>query len=104
MALAPLLAVSWDFQLGWELTNPIAYLNLGGLILAILLLRRLGDRRGESPLVDGAWAASLVFAIGTGLHFLGDLTGFPEEWDHVLIHAVVLVALLVFFLAVRREA
>jgi hypothetical protein len=94
---------SWDFQLGWEATNPIAYLNLGALALSILLLRRLAARRGEGPLVDGAWAASLVFAVGTGLHFLGDLTNFPEEWDHVLIHGAVLVALLVMFLAVRRD-
>jgi hypothetical protein len=103
VALAPVLAVSWNFQVGWEFANPIAYLNLGGLILAILLLRHLGARRGEGPMVDGAWAMSLVFAIGTGLHFLGDLTNFPEEWDHVLIHAVVFVALLLFFLAARRE-
>lgn len=101
--LAPVLAESWSFQVGWELTNPIAYLNLGGLVLSILLLRHLGDRRGESSLADGAWAASLVFAIGTGLHFLGDLTNFPEAWDHILIHAVVLVALLFFFLAARHE-
>jgi hypothetical protein len=103
MPFAPVLAESWDFQVGWETANPIAYLNLGAFVLAVLLLRHLGARRGEGPMVDGAWAASWVFAIGTGLHFLGDLTAFPEGWDHVLIHAVVFVALLVFFIAVRRE-
>ncbi|MEA3142745.1 MAG: hypothetical protein QOG31_69 [Thermoplasmata archaeon] len=101
--MTPLLAASWSFQLGWEVANPIAYLNLGGFVLALLLLRHLGPRRGEGPLVDGAWAASVVFAAGTGLHLLGDLTNFPEEWDHLLIHAVTLLALLVLFLTARRE-
>jgi hypothetical protein len=94
---------SWDFQLGWEATNPIAYLNVGGLVLSIFLLRHLGHRRGESALVDGAWYATLIFLVGTGLHFLGDLTNFPEEWDHVLIHGVVFVALLAFLLQARFE-
>jgi hypothetical protein len=88
--------------LTWEVDNPLAYFNLAGLVFSILLLRALSDRRGTSSLVDGAWAASLVLAIGTGLHFIGDIIGVAESWDHQFIHLVVLVALIVLFLAARR--
>jgi hypothetical protein len=87
----------------WEADNPLAYFNLGGLILSVLILRSLSDRRGTSSLADGGWAASLVFAIGTGLHFIGDVIGVAESWDHQFIHLVVLVALIVFFVAARRD-
>jgi hypothetical protein len=87
----------------WEWDNPLAYFNLAGLVLSILLLRKLGDRKGESGVVDGARNASLVFAVGTGLHFLGDLTGVAETWDHQFIHFVVLVALVAFLVGVRRD-
>jgi superfamily II helicase len=43
-----------------------------------------------------------VLCIGTGLHLIGDVIGVSEAWDHQFIHLVVLVALFVFFLAVRR--
>ena len=90
-------------NLTWEVDNPLAYFNLGGLILSLLILRKLGSRRGESGLVDGTWAASLVFAIGTGLHFVGDIIGVSEFWDHQFIHLVVLVALAVFFWKLRED-
>ncbi|HUR24665.1 MAG TPA: hypothetical protein VM327_01455 [Candidatus Thermoplasmatota archaeon] len=88
--------------LTWELDNPLAYFNLAGFVLCILILVRLRDRRGESSLVDGAWASTWVLCIGTGLHLVGDVIGVSEAWDHQFIHLVVLVALVVFWLAVRR--
>lgn len=88
--------------LTWEWDNPLAYFNLAGLIVSILLLRALGSRRGESGVVDGGWNAALVFVIGTGLHVLGDLTGVSEAWDHQFIHLVVLVALVAFYVGARR--
>ncbi len=89
--------------LGWELDNPLAYFNVAGLIVSILLLRNLASRRGESSLVDGAYNASLVFTVGTGLHFLGDILGVAEAWDHQFIHLIVLVALGAFYMGARRE-
>lgn len=86
----------------WEYDNPLAYFNLGGLILAILILRLLKDRRDESSLAVGAWNGTMVLAIGTGLHFLGDILGVAETWDHQFIHLVVLMALIMFFIGVRR--
>ncbi|MES2155373.1 MAG: hypothetical protein V4510_09590 [bacterium] len=88
--------------LTWEWDNPLAYFNLGGLILSILLLRSLSARRDDSGLANGGWMASLVFAIGTGLHFIGDVIGVAEAWDHQFIHLVVLVALLAFFWKARN--
>jgi hypothetical protein len=106
MAFAPLQdAASSDPgfpTFGWEWTNPLAYFNVLGFVLCILVLRKLRDRRGESGLADGAWWATWVLCIGTGLHFLGDLTAVPEGLDHQFIHFVVLVALAVFFAFVRR--
>ncbi|MFO1533850.1 MAG: hypothetical protein ABR562_09215, partial [Thermoplasmatota archaeon] len=66
--------------LTWEVDNPLAYFNLGALILSVLILRRLSGRRGESGVVDGAYGAAWVFAIGTGLHFVGDVIGVAEAW------------------------
>ena len=104
MALSPLQDTEEPTfpTFGWETTNPLAYFNVAGLVLAILVLVKLRDRRGESSLVDGVWWASLVVAIGTGLHFLGDITGVPEGLDHQFIHFVLMLALLVLFLFVRR--
>ncbi|MFA5943008.1 MAG: hypothetical protein WC876_00915 [Candidatus Thermoplasmatota archaeon] len=90
-------------EFGWETTNPLAYFNLGGFILSILILVKLRDRRGESNLLAGAWWATLIVCVGTGLHFLGDLTGVSEELDHQFIHFVLLAALLVLFLFARRD-
>jgi hypothetical protein len=87
----------------WEWDNPLAYFNLAGFILSILILRRLAARRGESGVVDGAWRASWVFTVGTGLHFLGDIIGVEEKWDHQFIHLVVLVALGAFLSGLRRD-
>ncbi len=87
---------------GWETTNPLAYFNVLGFVLGILLLVKLKERRGESSLADGLWAACWVLTIGTGLHFLGDLTGVPEGLDHQFIHFVLLVALFVLWLFARR--
>jgi hypothetical protein len=71
-----------------EWTNPIFYINMVGLVVSIVLFLRT---RGM-----GAWNwAMLVFVIGTGLHFIGDLIEFDENADHIFIHAVVAVALLV---------
>jgi len=90
--------------IGWEWDNPLAYFNLLGLVASILILRRLSARRGESGLADGAWRATWVFAVGTGLHFLGDITGVAESWDHQFIHFVVLVALATFLWSLRTDS
>lgn len=87
---------------GWEAQNPLAYFNLIGFVLCILILIKLRDRRGESSVVDGSWGATWVLCIGTGLHFLGDLTAVPEGADHQFIHFVVMVALVVFYIYARR--
>ena len=89
--------------LTWEADNPLAYFNLAAFILSILILRKLSGRAGESGAVDGARGATWVFAIGTGLHFLGDILGVSEDWDHQFIHLVLLVAVLVFFLQIRKD-
>jgi hypothetical protein len=105
MDLAPLQAASDEPTFptfGWEWTNPLAYFNLAGFVLAILILARLRDRRGESSLLDGVWWATWVVCIGTGLHVLGDLTAVPEALDHQFIHFVVMVALVVLFVFARR--
>ena len=107
MALSPLqdAAASSDPSFptfGWEWANPLAYFNLIGFVLCILLLVKLRDRRGESGIVDGVWASTWVLCIGTGLHFLGDLTAVPEGLDHQFIHFVVMVALVVLFIFARR--
>ena len=98
MDLAPLQATAsgWDFQPGVEWGNPIFYLNAAALVFAIILVVKLRDLRGLSRIGAAGWWLSLVFLAGTGLHFLGDLTNFPEDWDHVLIHATAATALLVF--------
>ncbi len=88
--------------LTWEVDNPLAYFNLGAFVLAILLLRVLRERRGTSSLADGAWWATFVLAIGSGLHFIGDVIGVAESWDHQFIHFVMLVAVVVFFIFARR--
>ncbi|HUR61500.1 MAG TPA: hypothetical protein VM286_03955 [Candidatus Thermoplasmatota archaeon] len=88
--------------LTWETDNPLAYFNLGAFVLGLLLLAKLRDRRGASSLVDGTWYAGLVITMGSGLHFLGDVLGVSEAWDHQFIHLVVLVATLVLFLFARR--
>jgi hypothetical protein len=88
---------------GWETTNPLAYFNAAAFALSIALLTMLRDRRGESGLADGAWWATWVVCVGTGLHFLGDLTGVPEDLDHQFIHFVLMVAMLVLFLLTRRD-
>jgi hypothetical protein len=87
---------------GWETTNPLAYFNVIGFVLAILVLVKVRDRRGTSSLVDGVWWAGWIVAVGTGLHFLGDLSGVPEDLDHQFIHFVLMVALFVLFLFARR--
>jgi hypothetical protein len=89
--------------IGWEADNPLAYFNAAGFLLAILILVKLRGRRGESGMVDGATNAAWVFAVGTGLHFLGDIIGVEERWDHQFIHLVVLVALFAFWLGLRQD-
>jgi len=108
MGAFPLLAdVSddshWVFHFVVEWDNPIFYLNAVGLLFAILLVAKLRSLRDRSGLHDGAYWASLVVAIGTGFHFFGDLTDFPELWDHRLIHTVVLAALVMLFVKLRRD-
>lgn len=95
--------MGWDFQVGLEADNPIFYLNALGLAAAVVLVVWMASRRDDSRAAKALWAASLVFLVGTGLHFLGDLTNFPEDWDHVLIHAVVLVALATALAVARRD-
>lgn len=99
---AALLAKGEFPTFGWETTNPLAYFNAIGFLVAILILLRLRGRRGESSLLDGVWWATWVVCVGTGLHFLGDLTGVPEDLDHQFIHFVLLVALVVLWLFARR--
>lgn len=86
-----------------EWGNPIFYLNLAGFaasLFAFVKLRRLA----KEDKADSAWVPTMaILAVGTGLHFLGDLTGFPEDLDHILIHAVVLVALLPVVWMLVRE-
>lgn len=101
--LGPFFGDPDGFSLGWEWGNPLAYFNLAGFVLAILILRRLRDRNDDSPLARGVHAGAWVFAIGTGLHFLGDLTNVSELWDHQFIHFVVLVALAVLFFRMRSD-
>ncbi len=93
---------NWVFHFVVEWDNPIFYLNALGFVLAVLLVMNLRSRRGTSSLVNGAFWASLVVAVGTGMHFVGDLTDFPELWDHRLIHAVVATALLILLVHARR--
>src|SRR5438132_6855186 len=89
-------------SLGPEWGNPLFYFNAGALVVGVLLLLKLRDRRGESSLADGMWWGGLVLTVGSGLHFIGDLTAVAEAWDHQFIHFVVLVAMLVFFVFARR--
>jgi len=89
-------------SLGPEWGNPLFYFNAGAFLLGILLLVKMRDRRGESSLADGVWWSGMVITIGSGLHFIGDLTAVSEAWDHQFIHLVVLVATLTLFLFVRR--
>ncbi|MHB8633355.1 MAG: hypothetical protein ACYDBQ_05215 [Thermoplasmatota archaeon] len=93
---------AWDFSIGVPWSDPIFYINGAGLVLAIMLLMKLRDRRGESSLADGAWWGSVVFLVGTGSHFLLDLMNFPEQDDHILIHVTVGVALFVLLWFARR--
>jgi hypothetical protein len=87
----------------WEWDNPLAYFNLAAFIVSLVLVRRLGPLRAGSGLAQGSWAASLVIAIGTGLHFVGDVTGVSEAWDHQFIHLVLLVAVVALLLGLRRD-
>lgn len=81
-----LLAPEWD--------NPIFYLNAAGFAASLFALVRL-RRLAREDKADAAWVPMLaILAVGTGLHFVGDLTGFPEDLDHIFIHGVVLAALL----------
>ena len=100
--LVDLLAKGEFPTFGWETTNPLAYFNVAGLVLSILVLVKVRDRRGTSSLVDGVWWAAWIVAVGTGLHFLGDLSGVPEDLDHQFIHFVLMLALLVLFLFARK--
>ncbi len=90
-------------EFGIEATNPLFYFNAAAFALSILLLARLRDRRDGSGLASGAWAATWALCVGTGLHFLGDLTGVPEGLDHQFIHFVLLVAVLLLWLPLRRD-
>lgn len=89
-------------SLGPEWGNPLFYFNAGAFVLGILLLVKMKDRRGESSLADGFWWAGLVVTVGSGLHFLGDLTAVNETWDHQFIHFVILTATFVMFMFARR--
>lgn len=89
--------------LGWEVDNPLAYFNVAAFILAILLLRHQRDRQ-PSGLATGVNAAAWTICVGTGLHFIGDLFGVAEAWDHQFIHFVVLVAVAALFWGARRNA
>jgi len=81
-----LLAPEWD--------NPIFYLNAAGFAASVFALVKL-RRLAREDKADAAWVPVLaILAVGTGLHFIGDLTGFPEDLDHIFIHGVVLAALL----------
>ena len=76
-----------------EWSNPIFYLNLGGLACSLYLWTWARGRTFDLPLK----AFFMIMTIGSGLHFIGDLFEFPETGngninDHVLIHATVLVA------------
>lgn len=86
-----------------EWANPIFYINFGGFVLATLAFVRLRRLAGDGK-ADGAWIPFLgIVAAGTFLHFLGDLIDFPDDIDHVFIHAVLLVALAVLAWQVLRE-
>lgn len=89
-------------EFGIEATNPLFYFNAFGFVLSILVLLALRDRRGTA-LADGVWGAMWVLCIGTGLHFLGDLSGVPEDLDHQFIHFVLMVALLTLWSFARRD-
>ena len=89
-------------EFGIEATNPLFYFNAVGFVFSILLLRKLRDRDG-SGLASGVWAATWIVCIGTGLHFLGDLTGVPENLDHQFIHFVLMAALIVLWLKARGD-
>lgn len=91
-------------EFGIEATNPLFYFNAIGFLLSILILVGLRDRRDGSGLASGVWGGTWVVCIGTGLHFLGDLTGVPEGLDHQFIHFVLMVALVVLWLGSRRDA
>jgi hypothetical protein len=72
------------FEVEWG--NPIFYLNAAALLLLALALGRV--RRA-----GGVWVwLWMVLLVGTALHFVGDLFGLSENTDHILIHAVLLVA------------
>ena len=86
---------------GIEATNPLFYFNAVGFVLSILILRRLRERDGGGA-ANALWGAAWVVCIGTGLHFLGDLTGVSEDLDHQFIHFVLMAALAVGFVALRR--
>lgn len=96
MGLAP-LQDAWDFRLAVEWVNPVFYLNAASLVFALIILVKLRDLRGMGrPFAEAGWWMALVIAVGAGLHLAGDLTNLPEEWDHILIHATLATALLVF--------
>lgn len=83
-----------------EWTNPIFYLNAGGLVASVLILVRSRHR-----LTDGWLAAVWILAVATAAHFVGDLLGASEELDHVFIHGALLVALAVpAFVALRGNS
>jgi hypothetical protein len=75
-----------------EWSNPIFYINAGGCALSIFAFTRLRSLSKEGK-ADGAWVPFLgILAIGTFIHFLGDLIDYPDDIDHVFIHAVILAA------------
>ena len=92
-----------DASLGPEWDNPLFYFNLAAFIVCILILLRLRSRKHESGLASSAWLATLILTVGTGLHFLGDLTAVSERWDHQFIHFVVLCAAIGFLVRLRRD-
>ena len=81
-----------------EFNNPILYLNalaLGASSFVFFRARKLN----AAP-----WTSVMgIIAAGTLIHFLGDLTGLDENIDHVLIHAVLLVALVPAAMWAMRE-
>jgi hypothetical protein len=76
-----------------EWSNPIFYINFGGFLLAAFAFVKLRALAKEGK-ADTAWVPFLaILAVGTFVHFLGDLIDYPDDIDHIFIHAVLLVAL-----------
>lgn len=77
-----------------EWANPIFYLNGAAFVASVFAFARLRKLAAAGEADTARAPVTGILALGTGLHLLGDLTGFPEDLDHVFIHAVVLAALL----------